>query len=82
MAESSALRGLTTVQAIRVFQRLGYVVERVTSGHMVLEHPERPPLQLPYRGIEAVAEALLRRQARVAGVSVAELEAAIPEPAS
>ena len=80
MSGDSPLRGLTTVKAVRTFQRLGYLVERVTNGHMVLEHPERPPIQLPYRGIEQVAEELLRRQAQVAGVSFSELEAAVPEP--
>lgn len=80
MSEGSALHGLTTVQAIRAFQRLGYFVERVTNGHLVLEHPERPPIQLPYRGIEMMAEGLLRHQVRAAGLSLTEFDAAIPEP--
>jgi predicted RNA binding protein YcfA (HicA-like mRNA interferase family) len=67
MAETPSLRGMTPYQAIQAFQRAGYAVERVGGGHFVLEHPTRPPLELPYRAIEMMAEGLLLTQIRTAG---------------
>lgn len=67
-----SLRAMTPYQAIQVFQRAGYVVERVGGGHFVLEHPTRPPLELPYRAIAMMAEGLLLAQIRTAGLTVDE----------
>jgi len=72
MAEPQSLRGMTPYQAIQVFQRAGYAVERVGGGHFVLEHPSRPPLELPYRAITMMAEGLLLTQIHTAGLTVDE----------
>ena len=72
MADASRIRGLTVYQAIQMFQRVGYRVERVGSGHFVLEHPARPPLQMPYREITTVAEGLILAHLRTAGFSLEE----------
>jgi len=66
------IRGLTTYEAVQAFQRIGYRVERVGGGHIVLEHPTRPPLELPYRAIQAVAEGLMLVQIRTAGCTLEE----------
>jgi predicted RNA binding protein YcfA (HicA-like mRNA interferase family) len=72
MAEAPSLRGMTPYQAIQAFQRAGYAVERVGGGHFVLEHPSRPPLELPYRAIAVMAEGLLLAQIRTAGLTLDE----------
>ena len=82
MATESALHGLRPIQVIRAFQRLGYAVERVGGGHFVLEHPGRPPFQVPYRAMEALAPGFIQAQIRVAGFAAAEFAAALAEPAT
>jgi predicted RNA binding protein YcfA (HicA-like mRNA interferase family) len=79
MDDVSRLHGLTPYQAIRAFQGVGYAVERVGGGHFVLEHPTRPPLELPYRAIDAIAEGLMCVQIRVAGFTLDEFLAAWDE---
>jgi predicted RNA binding protein YcfA (HicA-like mRNA interferase family) len=68
---------LRPIQVIQAFQRLGYAVERVGGGHFVLEHPSRPPFQVPYRSITAMAPGFIRAQLRVAGLTEADFAAAL-----
>jgi predicted RNA binding protein YcfA (HicA-like mRNA interferase family) len=71
------LRGLRSNEVVRAFERLGYRVDRISGSHCILEHPSRPPLQIPYHAGRVVAEGLLRSQIRCAGFTVDEFEAAL-----
>jgi predicted RNA binding protein YcfA (HicA-like mRNA interferase family) len=62
---------------IRVFERLGYEVVRISGGHYILEHSGRPSLQIPYHGGQTVKLGLLIAQIRRAGFTLEEFEAAL-----
>ncbi len=42
------LRNVRAAQAIRAFERLGYVVLRTKGSHYILRHPDRGLLVLPF----------------------------------
>lgn len=77
MPDGRRLRGLGPREVVRAFERLGYRVERIAGGHGILEHPNRPPLQIPYHAGRPVRVGLLLAQIRRSGFSVTEFEAAL-----
>lgn len=69
MSEQDRLIGLWPSQVAEAFQRMGYRVDRLTHGHWLLDHPSRPPIQIPYHGVRAVAPALMAAQLQRAGLT-------------
>jgi len=57
-------------QAVRAFQKLGYVFDHQTGSHMILYHPSGKHLSIPYR--REIARGTLRALIRSAGISVEE----------
>ena len=70
MSKLPAVKGR---QAIRAFERAGFVVDRVKGSHFILKKPGFPyRLSIPVHAGQTVGEGLLRRQLRLAGLSEEE----------
>jgi predicted RNA binding protein YcfA (HicA-like mRNA interferase family) len=54
-------------EAVRAFERLGYVVDHQTSSHIILRHPNRRRLTVPDH--REVAKGTLRSLIREAGIT-------------
>jgi predicted RNA binding protein YcfA (HicA-like mRNA interferase family) len=67
------LRHVRAPQAIRAFERLGYVVLRTKGSHYILRHPTRGLLVLPFhRG--AIKTGIIMDALKKARLSVEEFE--------
>jgi len=67
-------RNLRISQALRAFERLGYVIVRTKGSHYILEHPSRGLLVLPFhRG--TVKTGIILDALEKAGITPEEFEA-------
>ena len=60
--------GVSGKQALQAFEQFGYVLDHQTGSHMILYHPERPPLSVPDH--RELAPGLLRGLLRRSGIDV------------
>ncbi len=64
------LSGVSGRQAVKVFQKFGYVVDHQTGSHMILYHESRSTLSVPDH--KELAPGLLRGLIRKSGLTVEE----------
>jgi predicted RNA binding protein YcfA (HicA-like mRNA interferase family) len=57
-------------QAVKIFEKYGYVLDHQTGSHQILWHPEKNTLSIPNH--RELAPGLLRSLIRQAGVTVDE----------
>jgi len=57
-------------EAVRIFQKFGYVLDHQTGSHMILYHDSRPTLSIPDH--RELAPGLLRGLIRKSGLTVDE----------
>lgn len=57
-------------EAVRIFQKFGYVVAHQTGSHMILYHESKPTLSVPNH--KELAPGLLRGLIRKSGLTVDE----------
>lgn len=61
------LANISGREAVRIFEKVGYKVDRQSASHIVLQCPGRPPLVIPDH--REVAPNLLRAQIKLAGLT-------------
>ncbi len=67
------LRNVRAAQAIKAFERLGYVVLRTKGSHCILRHPDRELLVLPrHRG--TIKTGIIMDALKKARISVEQFE--------
>jgi predicted RNA binding protein YcfA (HicA-like mRNA interferase family) len=67
------LRNVRAAQAIKAFERLGYVVLRTKGSHYILRHPDRGLLVLPFhRG--AIKTGIMMDALKKARISIEQFE--------
>ncbi|MBI3754910.1 MAG: type II toxin-antitoxin system HicA family toxin [Deltaproteobacteria bacterium] len=64
------LSNLSGKEAVRIFQKFGYIFDHQTGSHMILYHESRPTLSIPNH--KELAPGLLRGQIRKSGLTVDE----------
>jgi predicted RNA binding protein YcfA (HicA-like mRNA interferase family) len=64
------LSNVSGQEAVRVFQKFGYVVDHQTGSHIILYHDSRPTLSIPMHS--ELAPGLLRGLIRKSGLTVEE----------
>jgi predicted RNA binding protein YcfA (HicA-like mRNA interferase family) len=64
------LSNISGKEAVKIFQKFGYVVDHQTGSHMVLYHESRPTLSIPDH--RELAPGLLRGLIRKSGLIVDE----------
>lgn len=64
------LANLSGHKAVKIFCKFGYQIARQTGSHIILKHPEKPPLVIPDH--KEVAPPLLRTQIIRAGITIEE----------
>jgi len=64
------LANISGPKAVKIFCKFGYQIARQTGSHIILKHPEKPPLVIPNH--KEVAPALLRTQIIRAGLTIEE----------
>jgi predicted RNA binding protein YcfA (HicA-like mRNA interferase family) len=64
------LSNISGKKAISIFEKLGYIKDHQTGGHVILWHPEKPTLSVPNH--KELAPGLLRSLIRQAGITVDE----------
>lgn len=64
------LSNISGKEAVRIFQRFGYVLDHQTGSHMILYHESRPTLSIPNH--KELAPGLLRGLIRKSGLAVEE----------
>ena len=57
-------------EAVRIFQKFGYILDHQTGSHMILYHDFRPTLSIPKH--KELAPGLLRGLIRKSGLAVEE----------
>ncbi|ACI21079.1 conserved domain protein [Thermodesulfovibrio yellowstonii DSM 11347] len=57
-------------EAVRIFQKFGYILDHQTESHMILYHESRPTLSIPNH--KELAPGLLRALIRKSGLTVEE----------
>jgi predicted RNA binding protein YcfA (HicA-like mRNA interferase family) len=71
----SSLPSVSGRDAIRAFERLGFVVDRVTGSHHILKKSGHPAaLSVPVHGNKSLKRGTLRALIADAGVTVEEFE--------
>lgn len=64
---------ISGADAVRAFERAGFVLDRVRGSHHVLKHPEkRARLSIPVHQGRTIGAGLLASQIKAAGLSVEE----------
>ena len=64
---------LTGEEAIEAFGKAGYRLDRVRGSHHILRHPEKIELlSIPVHAGRTVGIALLRKQIKIAGLTIEE----------
>jgi predicted RNA binding protein YcfA (HicA-like mRNA interferase family) len=59
--------------AIAAFGRVGYCLDRICGSHHILKHPDKVNhLSIPVHGARPVGEGLLKRQIKLAGMTIEE----------
>ncbi|MEN4006022.1 MAG: type II toxin-antitoxin system HicA family toxin [Methanobacteriaceae archaeon] len=66
----SRLSNISGRAAVKIFSRLGYVLDHQTGSHMILYHETRPTLSIPAH--RELAPGLLRGLIKKAGLTVDE----------
>jgi len=64
------LSNISGKEAVKVFQKFGYVLDHQTGSHMILYHESRPTLSIPNH--KELAPGLLRWLIRKSGLTVEE----------
>ena len=64
------LSNISGKEAVKVFQKFGYVFDHQTGSHMILWHESKPTLSIPNH--RELAPGLLRSLIRQAGITVDE----------
>ncbi|MBV6489775.1 MAG: type II toxin-antitoxin system HicA family toxin [Fimbriimonadaceae bacterium] len=62
------LSGISGKQAVKAFEHFGYKLDHQTGSHMILYHPEKPPLSVPNH--RELAPGLLRGLLRKSEIDV------------
>jgi len=64
------LSNLSGQEAVRIFQKFGYVLAHQTGSHMILYHESKPTLSIPNH--KELAPGLIRGLIRKSGLTVDE----------
>jgi len=64
------LSNISGKEAVRIFEKFGYILDHQTGSHMILYHEKRPTLSIPNH--KELAPGLLRGLIRKSGLSVEE----------
>ncbi len=64
------LSNISGKEAVKIFQKFGYILDHQTGSHMILYHEERPTLSIPNH--KELAPGLLRALIRKSGLTVEE----------
>jgi predicted RNA binding protein YcfA (HicA-like mRNA interferase family) len=64
------LSNISGREAVKIFQKFGYILDRQTGSHMILYHESRPTLSIPNH--KELAPGLLRGLIRKSGSTVDE----------
>ncbi len=67
------LRNVRVAQAIKAFERLGYVVLRTKGSHYILRHPDRGHLVLPFHH-GAIKTGIIMDALKKARISIEQFE--------
>lgn len=62
------LSNISGQKAVKVFKKIGYVIDHQTGSHIILYHPERATLSVPDH--KELAPGLLRGLIRKSGLTV------------
>jgi len=62
------LSNISGKEAVRIFQKFGYILDHQTGSHMILYHESRPTLSIPDH--KELAPGLLRALIRKSGLTV------------
>jgi len=57
-------------EAVKIFQKFGYILDHQTGSHMILYHETRPTLSIPNH--KELAPGLLRGLIRKSGLTVSD----------
>jgi len=64
------LSNISGKQAVKIFCKLGYIVDHQTGSHLILYHELKPTLSIPNH--KELAPGLLRSLIRKSGITVEE----------
>jgi predicted RNA binding protein YcfA (HicA-like mRNA interferase family) len=64
------LSNISGKEAVKIFQKFGYILDHQTGSHMILYHKTRPTLSIPNH--KELAPGLLRGLIRKSGLTVDE----------
>ena len=64
------LSNISGKNAVKIFQKFGYLVDHQTGSHLILYHETKPTLSVPNH--KELAPGLLRALIRKAGITVEE----------
>lgn len=64
------LSNLSGKEAVKIFQKFGYIIDHQTGSHIILYHEAKPTLSVPNH--KELAPGLLRGLIRKSGLSVDE----------
>ena len=64
------LSNISGKEAVRIFEKFGYILDHQTGSHMILYHEKRPTLSIPNH--KELAPGLLRGLIRKSGLTVEE----------
>ena len=64
------LSNISGKQAVKIFNKFGYILDHQTGSHLILYHENKPTLSIPNH--KELAPGLLRALIRKAGITVEE----------
>jgi predicted RNA binding protein YcfA (HicA-like mRNA interferase family) len=64
----SLLSNISGKEAVKIFEKFGYVIDHQTASHIILYHESRPTLSIPNH--KELAPGLLRGLIRKSGLTV------------
>ena len=64
------LSNLSGKEAVKIFEKFGYILDHQTGSHMILYHGSKPTLSIPNH--KELAPGLLRGLIRKSGITVEE----------
>lgn len=64
------LSNISGKEALRIFEKFGYILDHQTSSHLILYHDSKPTLSVPNH--KELAPGLLRALIRKSGITVEE----------
>ena len=62
-------------EAVKIFQKIGYVVDRQSGSHIILRHSQPPFRRLTVPNHKTIAKGTLRSLIREAGLTVEQFAA-------